>query len=86
MADRWQPWTWRSDIPKREYASFLARYKDHQPFPQDFEPVKPADRRYVLVNQNQDVYSATYVFLPVVWKDDIPMIQWRDEWRLEDYQ
>lgn len=85
MADRWQPWTWKSDIPKREYASFLARYKDHQPFPRDFEPVKPADRRYVLVNQNQDVYSATYVFLPVVWKDGVPMIEWRDEWRLEEY-
>lgn len=85
MADRWQPWTWRTDIPRREYASYLERYKDHRPFPRDFEPVRPADRRFVLVGPNQDVYSATYVFLPVVWKDGVPMIEWKDEWRLEEY-
>lgn len=35
---------------------------------------------------NQDVYKATYVFLPIVVKDGIPMIEWKDEWKLEDYE
>ncbi|MGM9781180.1 MAG: glycosyl hydrolase family 28 protein [Candidatus Cryptobacteroides sp.] len=85
MADRWQPHTNNTDIPQKEYQSFLRRYKQHRPYPRDFETPKPADRRYVLVNPNQDVYKATYVFLPIVIKDGIPMIEWKDEWRLEDY-
>lgn len=30
-------------------------------------------------------YKATYVFLPIVVKDGVPMIEWKDEWRIEDY-
>lgn len=45
-----------------------------------------ADRFYTLVNPNQDVYKATYVFLPIVVKDGIPMIEWKDEWKLENYE
>ena len=31
--------------------------------------------------------DATYVFLPVTFdKNGRPTIEWRDEWRLEDYE
>ena len=86
MADRWQPHTNKTDIPKKDWQSFLNRYKDHRPYPKDFETPKVADRFYTLVNPNQDVYKATYVFLPVVVKDGVPMIEWKDEWKLEDYE
>ena len=85
MADRWQPHTNKTDIPKKEWNSFLKRYKDHRPYPRDFKTPRPADRFYTLVNPNQDVYKATYVFLPIVVKDGVPMIEWKDEWRIEDY-
>lgn len=85
VADRWQPHTNKTDIPAREYQSFLRRYKDHKPYPQDFEEPKPVDRRYTLVNENQDVYKATYVFLPVRIRDGVPVIEWYDEWRIEDF-
>lgn len=85
LADRWEPYTNNTDLPKRAYESFMGRYKDHKPFPPDYTPVKQADRYYTLVNPNQDVYNATYVFLPVVIKDGVPTIEWRDEWRIEDY-
>lgn len=62
------------------------RYKDHRPYPKDFATPKVADRFYTLVNPNQDVYKATYVFLPIVVKDGIPMIEWKDEWKLENYE
>ncbi len=85
MADRWQPHTFKTDIPRKEWQSFLKRYRTHKPFPQDFTTPKVADRFYTLVSPTQDVYKATYVFLPVVVKDGVPMIEWKDEWRLEDY-
>lgn len=85
MADRWQPHTFKTDIPRKEWQSFLKRYRTHKPFPQDFTTPKVADRFYTLVSPSQDVYKATYVFLPVVVKDGVPMIEWKDEWRLEDY-
>lgn len=86
MADRWLPHTNKTDIPKKDWQSFLTRYKDHRPYPKDFATPKVADRFYTLVNPNQDVYKATYVFLPIVVKDGIPMIEWKDEWKLENYE
>lgn len=86
MADRWLPHTNKTDIPKKDWQSFLTRYKDHRPYPKDFATPKVVDRFYTLVNPNQDVYKATYVFLPIVVKDGIPMIEWKDEWKLENYE
>lgn len=33
MADRWLPHTNKTDIPKKDWQSFLTRYKDHRPYP-----------------------------------------------------
>lgn len=85
MADRWQPHTFNTDIPSREHSGFLARYKDHRPYPRDFNTPTTADRLYTLVTPSQAVYNATYVFLPVVFRNGMPTIEWKDEWRLEDY-
>lgn len=86
VADRWQPHTFRTDIPKQEFKNFERRYKGHRPYPKDTTTPEVTDRFYTLVNSNQDVYKATYVVLPVVIKDNIPMIEWKQDWRLEDYQ
>lgn len=82
MADRWEPYTLNTDIPERTFASYKERYKEHQPFPRDFSKVKIQNRLYTLVAPDQDVYKATYVFLPIVMKDGVPMIEWKDEWTL----
>lgn len=45
------------------------------------------DRRYDLVDQAHAVYHAGYVFLPITFdKNGKPTIEWRDEWRLEDFE
>ncbi len=85
MADRWQPYTLNTDIPAKSYASFMAKYKNHRPYPRDFETPKTADRLYTLVSPSQAVYNATYVFLPVIFRGGMPTIEWKDEWRIEDY-
>ncbi len=37
-----------------------------------------------LTNVNTSV--SRYVWLPVIFKDDRPTIEWRDEWRIEDFE
>lgn len=67
-------------------AVFLDPVQGSPSLSKDFATPKVADRFYTLVNPNQDVYKATYVFLPIVVKDGIPMIEWKDEWKLENYE
>ena len=86
LADRWLPHVTDTDIPIREAASKLKSYKDHRPNPKDFSVPQVRNRQYDLVGPTHDVYNATYVFLPIVFKDGVPTIEWRDEWRLEDYE
>ena len=86
MADRWEPHTFNTDIPARTYLSFLDRYKNHKPSERDFSEPRLTDRRYTLVSPSQDVYKATYVFLPIVFRDGMPLIEWKDEWTLDSYR
>lgn len=85
LADRWLPHVNNTDIPAKEIASKINAYKDHLPNPVDYSVPQVKNRRYVLVGTTHDVYDATYVFLPIVFKDGIPTIEWKEEWRLDDY-
>ncbi len=76
----------KTDIPKKDWQSFLTPVQGSPSLSKGFCNSKVADRFYTLVNPNQDVYKATYVFLPIVVKDGIPMIEWKDEWKLENYE
>ncbi|MBQ8672452.1 MAG: family 43 glycosylhydrolase [Bacteroides sp.] len=86
LADRWLPQVTNTDLPMREAASKVKSYANHQPNPKDFSVPQVKNRQYTLVGPTHDVYNATYVFLPVVFKDGVPTIEWRDEWRLEEYE
>lgn len=87
LADRWEPQTTDTDIPRKTAIAKEKPYRNHQPVPQDRNR-KPVvrNREYVLVGSTHDVYNATYTFLPIVFKDGKPTIDWKGEWRLEDYQ
>ncbi|MBQ8520665.1 MAG: family 43 glycosylhydrolase [Bacteroides sp.] len=86
LADRWLPQVTNTDIPMREAASKVKSYANHRPNPKDFSVPQVKNRQYTLIGPSHDVYDATYVFLPVVFKDGVPTIEWKDEWRLEDYE
>ena len=85
MADRWEPHTLHTDLPAKAYASYMERYKNHRPSERDFSEPQLTDRYYTLVSPSQDVYKATYVFLPVIFRDGMSTLEWKDEWRLEDF-
>lgn len=86
LGDRWLPHVTGTDIPRREIASKEKSYRNHHPLPKDFSTPQVKNRQYVLIGPTHDVYNATYVFLPVVFKEGVPCIEWKDEWRLEDYE
>lgn len=86
VADRWMPQLADTDEPAEEAKRMIPKYKDHEPFPKDFSEPKTKDKRDE-VRVGWDVtYNATYVFLPIVFKDGIPHVEWKDEWRIEDYK
>ena len=47
----------------------------------------------VFYNENNGLYywygentsKSTYVWLPIEWDGDKPMIRWYDEWKIEDF-
>lgn len=87
LADRWEPQTTGTDIPRKTAIAKEKPYRNHQPVPQDRNR-KPVvrNREFTLVGSTHDVYNATYTFLPIEFKKGMPTIAWKDEWRLEDYQ
>lgn len=76
MADRWLvdlPTEGRYDIVK----VYEARFN-----PADQTGLGDTDL-YTMTAKNTSL--ATYVWLPIKFVDGIPKLEWRDEWRLEDY-
>lgn len=87
LADRWEPQTTNTDIPRKTFKAKEKAYLNHQPVPQDRKR-KPVvrNREYELVGPTHDVYNATYVFLPITFDGDKPTIHWQKEWKLSDYK
>ena len=86
LADRWLPNLVGTDIPVRIAADYARRYKDHQPFDRDYSEPKTKDKTVMKRGKWDTTVDSRYVFLPVVFDDNgRPTIEWRDEWRIEDY-
>lgn len=86
VADRWMPQIVGTDEAAKEFEKNKILYRDYQPNERDFSEIVVKDKRH-LVRTDWDVtYNATYVFLPIVFKNGKPQIEWKDEWRIEDYK
>jgi len=86
VADRWMPQIVGTDAARQEQQKMIEKYRDHQPNPITDAPVKIVDRSKQQRHGWDVTSNARYVFLPIVWKGDKPEIEWRDEWRIEDYE
>ena len=86
MADRWLPSLWQTDIPKRTLKNKEKAYLNHKPFDRDFTTPQVKDKTGVKRNKWDTTEDACYVFLPITFDaDGKPTLEWKDEWRLEDY-
>lgn len=87
MADRWKPTAFRKWFGRQYYklvknAMSKDRHKDIT------EPDRRPKTTAILSgkeNRHMDNTSiARYIWLPVEWESEKPVIRWHDEWRIED--
>ncbi len=87
VADRWMPQlmgTMNSELITRGFAE---HHKDGYPAPLNFGGIGYyPDYSQVLRADWDDIPDATYTFLPMQIREGMPIIEWRDEWSLDDYE
>lgn len=86
VADRWMPQLVGTDEPREEWKRIADRFEGHQPNALTDVPVQIIDRSKQQRNGWDVTYNARYVFLPITWQGEKPVIEWKDEWKLEDYE
>lgn len=86
VADRWMPQIEGTQEAQEEFKRMIEKYKDLQPKAQNIDPIQIQDRSNDKRTGWDVTYNARYVFLPITWQGDKPVIEWKDEWRLEDYE
>ena len=80
LADRWLPQYWQTDVPARTIQN------KHKPFERDYTTPQVKDKTGIRRNKWDTTDSARYVFLPITFDaNGKPVIEWRDEWRLEEF-
>ncbi len=81
-ADRWMPQWWIKPMSKQIIAGMKRHFKDYVPdtSPKDITPLSGQ-----LQTHNENTCNSRYVWLPIEWEGDKPIIRWRKKWRWEDF-
>ena len=64
-------------------AGMEKHFKDYKP---DTSPREAAPLPGKLLKHSENTSKSTYVWLPIEWEGEKPVIRWKDEWRVEDYK
>ncbi|WP_353123630.1 family 43 glycosylhydrolase [Dysgonomonas capnocytophagoides] len=86
VADRWMPKSCGSDLFKRLSTIMRDMFKDSKPQERNFDQVAMVDKTTEKRTALDATKNARYVWLPIVWENDVPRIYWKDEWKLEDFE
>lgn len=80
-ADRWMPQFYVKPMAKQIIRGMERHFKDYVPdtTPQIAEPLPEAEQRH-----GENTSISRYVWLPIEWEGDKPVIRWRNEWKVED--
>lgn len=89
LADRWLPdLTGRPDFESGELSGYVrsaiakATGKPRQPFTDAERKAIP----YAAALTNVNTSISRYVWLPILFRDGRPVIEWRDEWSIDDFE
>lgn len=82
LADRWQPGPKTALMQKVVSAHFRKMFRDYTP---DESPRKTERLPDEQITHYENTRDSRYVWLPVEWQGDTPVIRWHREWRIEDY-
>lgn len=83
VADRWLPE--KMDLRYEDYAAMFERMFSGRLTPEDLEKISKSREKSV-VTEVENTSIADYVWLPIRFDGDMAYIDWKDEWRIEDYQ
>lgn len=79
-ADRWMPGKMAMKMSAQVIRGMEKHFKDYKA---DYSPKKAQPLPGKLLKHTEKTCKSTYVWLPVEWEGDKPVIRWRDEWRVE---
>lgn len=87
VADRWMPQLMEGYNSETILRQFAEQHKDNHPDELNFEGIGyyPDYTGVVRVDWD-DIPNATYTFLPMQIINGMPVIEWKDEWSIEDYK
>ena len=80
-ADRWMPQWYVKPLAKPIIAGTTWYFKNYQP---DAQPQKATPLPHTEQRHKENTSISRYVWLPIEWQGDKPVIRWRGEWRIED--
>lgn len=78
-ADRWNPQWWVKLMAKQIISGMERHFKDYQP---DDSPREAHSLPGVEARHKENTSISRYVWLPMEWEGDKPVIRWRDEWEV----
>ena len=80
-ADRWMPQWYIKPMSKQIISGMERHFKDYMPdtSPQKAKPLPGAEQKHT-----ENTSISRYVWLPIEWEGEKPILRWRDEWRVEE--
>ena len=83
LADRWMPQWYVPKMANAIQSGMERHFKDYRP---DTSPREAAPLPGVLQKHSENTCRSRYVWLPIEWEDEKPVIRWRKEWKTEDFR
>lgn len=80
-ADRWLPQWWVPKMSKQILSGMERHFKDYKP---DMSPKKAHPLPGVEQKHGENTFKSRYVWLPIEWEGEKPVIRWRDEWKVQE--
>lgn len=78
-ADRWMPQWYVKKMAKQIVSGMERHFKDYKP---DTSPKEIKELPGKLIRHSENTYKSRYVFLPIEWQGEKPVIRWQEEWRI----
>ncbi|MBD5101454.1 MAG: family 43 glycosylhydrolase [Subdoligranulum sp.] len=80
-ADRWMPQWYVKPMAKQILSGMRRHFKDYTP---DTSPKKAAPLTGKEQKHGENTSISRYVWLPIKWQGEKPVIRWQDEWKIEE--
>ena len=80
-ADRWMPQWYIKPMAKQIISGMERHFKDYKT---DISPQKTAPLPGVEQQHTENTSISRYVWLPIEWEGEKPVLRWRDEWKWEE--